>query len=122
VGGDMFFASVGRFVGGIKVAMAASRPPATHVLIDAESVNFIDTSACDGLLHFASELQGRGVTLAFARVRDQVREAMRLGGVEAVVGPTNFHERITDGVAAWQAASASSTQQATESTTARPGS
>jgi hypothetical protein len=39
-----------------------------------------------------------------------------------VVGPTNFHERITDGVAAWQAASASSTQQATESTTARPGS
>ena len=27
---------------------------------------------------------------------------MRLGGVEAVVGPANFHERVTDGVRAWQ--------------------
>jgi hypothetical protein len=27
---------------------------------------------------------------------------MRLGGVEAVVGSTNFHERVTDGVRAWQ--------------------
>jgi hypothetical protein len=24
---------------------------------------------------------------------------MRLGGVEAVVGPTNFYERVTDGFA-----------------------
>jgi len=27
---------------------------------------------------------------------------MRLGGVEAVVGPANFYERVTDGVRAWQ--------------------
>ncbi len=120
VGGDMFFASVGRFVGGLKVALAASRPPATHVLIDAESVNLIDTSACDELLRFTNELHGLGITLAFARVRDQVRERMRLGGVEAVVGSTNFHERIMDGVGAWQAASAPSTQQAAKSTTAGP--
>jgi sulfate permease, SulP family len=104
VGGDMFFASVGHFVGGIKVALAASRPPAKHVLLDAESVNFIDTTACDELLRLIKELQSQGITLAFARVRDQVRERLRLGGVEAVVGSTNFHERITDGVRAWQAA------------------
>jgi hypothetical protein len=27
---------------------------------------------------------------------------MRLAGVEAVVGSANFHERVTDGVRAWQ--------------------
>jgi hypothetical protein len=27
---------------------------------------------------------------------------MRLGGVEAAVNPVNFHERVTDGVRAWQ--------------------
>ena len=27
---------------------------------------------------------------------------MRLGSVEAVVGSTNFYERVTDGVRAWQ--------------------
>jgi len=72
------------------------------VLLDAGSVNFIDTSACDALLNSIKELQGHGITFAFARVRDPVRERMRLGGIEAVVGSTNFHERVTDGVRAWQ--------------------
>jgi hypothetical protein len=27
---------------------------------------------------------------------------MWLGGIEAVVGPANFYERVTDGVRAWQ--------------------
>jgi len=31
-----------------------------------------------------------------------VRERLRLGGVEAVVGSANFYERVTDGVRAWQ--------------------
>jgi hypothetical protein len=32
----------------------------------------------------------------------EVREQMRLGGIEVVVGSTNFHERVTDGVRAWE--------------------
>jgi anti-anti-sigma regulatory factor len=65
-------------------------------------VNFIDTSACDALLSSIKELHSQRITFAFARVRDDVRERMRLGGIEAVVGSTNFHERVTDGVRAWQ--------------------
>jgi hypothetical protein len=49
-------------------------------------------------------LQSQGIAFAFARVRDEVRERMRLAGIEAVVGSTNFHERVTDGVHAWQEA------------------
>ena len=48
------------------------------------------------------ELQSQGVTFAFARVRDDVRERLRLGGIEAAVGASNFYERVTDGVLAWQ--------------------
>ena len=66
------------------------------------SVNFIDTTACDALLNTIKELQSQGITFAFARVRDEVRERMRLGGIEAVVGSSNFYERVTDGVRAWQ--------------------
>ncbi len=101
-GGDLFFASIGHLDEELKAALAASRPPATHVLVDADSVNFIDTTACDALLNTIKELQSQGITFAFARVRDQVRERMRLGGIEAAVGPANFHERVTDGVRAWQ--------------------
>jgi sulfate permease, SulP family len=101
-GGDLFFASIGHFDEGLKAALAANHPPAKQVLLDADSVNFIDTSACDTLLSSIKQLQSQGIAFAFARVRDEVRERMRLGGIEAVVGSTSFHERVTDGVRAWQ--------------------
>jgi high affinity sulfate transporter 1 len=104
IGGDLFFASIGHLNEGLKAALTASRPPVKHVLVDADSVNFIDTSACDALLNSIKGLQSQGIAFAFARVRDEVRERMRLAGIEAVVGSTNFHERVTDGVHAWQEA------------------
>src|SRR5205823_4572699 len=90
-GGDLFFASIGRLDEELKAALAARHPPAKHVLLDAESVNFIDVSACDVLLNTIKELQSQGVTFAFARMRDEVREELRLGGIEAAVGPANFY-------------------------------
>jgi high affinity sulfate transporter 1 len=107
-GGDLFFASIGHLGDGLKAALAASHPPTKHVLVDGEAVNQIDVSACDALLNIIQELQNEGITVAFARVRDHVRERMRLGGLEAIVGPANFHERVTDGVHAWQAEPAAS--------------
>ena len=100
-GGDLFFASIGRLAEQLKAALAASHLPVKHVLLDAEAVNRIDTSACDALLNLIRELQSQGITFAFARVRDEIRDRMRLGGIEAIVGPTDFHERVTDGVHAW---------------------
>jgi len=102
VGGDLFFASVGHLNAGLQAALAVARPPATQVLVDADSVNFIDASACDALLNFIKHLQSQGITIAFARVRDEVRERMRLWGIEALVGSANFFERVTDGVRARQ--------------------
>jgi MFS superfamily sulfate permease-like transporter len=83
-------------------ASLAARPDVKRVLLDFAPVNHIDVSAGDTLLSFIKELQDRGISLAFVRVRDPVRHDMRLAGIEAVVGPSNFYERITDGVRAWQ--------------------
>jgi len=102
VGGDLFFASVGHLDEGLKAALAACQPSATHVLLDADSVNFADTTGCDALLSAIKELQSRGITFAFARVRDEVRERLRLAGIETAVNSSNFYERVTDGVLAWQ--------------------
>jgi sulfate permease, SulP family len=101
-GGDLFFASIGHFDAGLKVVLAATSPPAKHVLVDADSVNFIDASAYDALLSSIKQLQSQGITIAFTRVRDEVRERMRLWSIEALVGSANFYERVTDGVRAWQ--------------------
>src|SRR5215831_232151 len=102
VGGDLFFASVGQMERALKNSLADIRPPIKHVLLDMSSVNFIDVSACDELITFIKQLQSGGVTIAFARVRDTVRQDMQLAKIEAVVGSADFYERITDGVRAWQ--------------------
>jgi sulfate permease, SulP family len=101
-GGDLFFASVGHLLDSLRAAVAASQPPVRRVLVDADSVNFIDTTACDALLSTITEMQSRGITFAFARVRDPVRDRLRLGGIEDAVGSASFHERVTVGVRAWQ--------------------
>jgi MFS superfamily sulfate permease-like transporter len=101
MGGDLFFASIGHMGAALKTALAA-RPEVKRVLLDFGPVNFLDVTAGEALLGLSKELKDRGISLAFVRVRDPVRNDMRLAGIEAVVGPPNFYERITDGVRAWQ--------------------
>jgi sulfate permease, SulP family len=101
IGGDLFFASVGH-VREALIASLAVRQDVKRVLLDFGAVNFMDISAGDELLSLVKKLQSQGVTIAFARVRDVVRDDMRLAGIEAILGASNFHERITDGVRAWQ--------------------
>ena len=101
VGGDLFFASVGH-MGAALTAALSERPDVKRALLDFSQVNFIDITASDELLRLIKELKNRGIALAFARVRDAVRDDMRLAGIEAIVGEPNFYERITDGVRARQ--------------------
>src|SRR5215470_5418646 len=101
IGDDLFFASVGHVSRMLKASLAV-QPDVQRVLLDFSPVSFIDATAGDALLSLTKELQDRGVSVAFARVRGPVRHDMRLAGIEAVVGTPNFHERITDGVRAWQ--------------------
>jgi high affinity sulfate transporter 1 len=100
-GGDIFFASIGHMTSALKTSLAA-RPDMKGVLLDFASAEFIDVSGGDELLGLVEELQKKGISVAFARVRDAVRDDMRRAGIEEIVGPDNFHERVTDGVRAWQ--------------------
>ena len=114
-GGDIFFASANHLHEWFKAALVSSRPPAKHVLVDVGSVNFIDSTGCDAVLNTIKELQSQNVTVALARVRDQIREKMRIAGIETVVGSTNFYERVTDGVRAWQQRGSSDGQSTSKS-------
>jgi high affinity sulfate transporter 1 len=97
MGGDLFFASIGRVAETLRAALKA-RPDVKRVLLDFSQVNFIDITASDTLLSLVKELKARGIDVTFAHVRDGVRDDMRLAGLEAIAGPCSFYERITDGV------------------------
>jgi len=99
IGGDLFFSSIGHVGEALKASLDA-RLNVNRVLLDFSQVNFIDSTASDEFLRLINELKNRGFTRAFARVRDAVRDDMRLAGIEAIVGPHNFYERLTDGVRA----------------------
>ncbi|WP_027522289.1 SulP family inorganic anion transporter [Bradyrhizobium sp. Ec3.3] len=100
-GGDLFFASIEHMSSALKASLAA-RPDVKRVLLDCSSVNFIDVSAGDELLGLIKELEKMGMSVAFVRVRDAVRDDMKRAGIEAIVRADNFYERTTDGVRAWQ--------------------
>src|SRR5262249_50641499 len=101
ISGDLFFASIGRVSEELKAALAA-RPQVKRLLLDFSAVNIVDVSAADELANLVKKLQGEGITIAFARVHDAVRDDMRLAGIVALVGPQSFYERLTDGVRAGQ--------------------
>jgi sulfate permease, SulP family len=101
MGGDLFFASIGHMSTALRASLAA-RPDVKRVLLDCAAVNFIDVSAGDELLGLIKELRKTGISVAFVRVRDSVRDDMKRAGIESIVGPGNFYERTTDGVRAWQ--------------------
>jgi high affinity sulfate transporter 1 len=101
VGGDFFFASIGHMSAALKASLN-ERPDVKRVLLECSAVNFIDVSAADELLGLIKELQNLGISVAFVRVLDPVRDDMKRAGIEALVGPGSFYERITDGVRASQ--------------------
>jgi high affinity sulfate transporter 1 len=100
-GGSLFFASIDQFVREARAALAQSQPPARQVLIDGSSITFVDSSATDGLLTLIQQLKKQGVAVAFARVRDPIREKLKQAGIVDAVGADAFYDRLTDGVRAF---------------------
>jgi high affinity sulfate transporter 1 len=100
-GGELFFASVGQFERELKAALAHASPPAKQVLVDASAITIVDSSASDVLKRLIRSLAGEGISVAFARVRDPVRDRLQRAGIVDAVGAASFHDRLTDGVQAF---------------------
>ena len=88
---ELFFANAAFFVRDVKAKLVASEPPATALVIDAEGVSDIDTTAIQQLDELLDDLDDADVAVAFARVRKPVRDMVqrsgmidRLGGDDAI--------------------------------------
>ena len=82
---------------------AATGVPVQKLLINAETMNDIDTTGTDQLTHLYESLEQDGIDLAFAKVKDPVRDRMRRSGAEEVIGADNFHSSVSEGVRAYLA-------------------
>ncbi len=98
---SLFFASANHFAEALQARIAAAAEPVRQVLLDAESINLLDSTAAEILLEQQTSLEKKGIILAFARVRDEVKEKMALAGVVDAAGADHFYDTVLEGAEAF---------------------
>jgi len=81
----LFFANADVFRERVRERIDAEGRPVRWVVIAAEPITDVDTTAAAALDELVEELEGREITLAFAELKDPVRERLRrYGALERV--------------------------------------
>ena len=81
----LFFANADVFRERVRERIDAESQPIRWVVIAAEPITDVDTTAAAALDDLVEELEGGGITLAFAELKDPVRERLRrYGALERV--------------------------------------
>jgi high affinity sulfate transporter 1 len=98
----LFFANAKTFRDQIR-RLAATDPPPRWIMIAAEPVTDVDTTASDLLTDLDEELNARGISLVFAELKDPVREKIERYGLTRTIDPRHFFPTVEAAVAAFRA-------------------
>jgi MFS superfamily sulfate permease-like transporter len=79
----LFFANADLFRERVLERVASADPPARWVIIAAEPITDIDTTASAALVELHEELDQAGIVLGFGELKDFVRERLRRDGTLA---------------------------------------
>jgi MFS superfamily sulfate permease-like transporter len=90
----LFFANAGIFRRRLLDVLAQTPPPVNQVIIAAEPITDIDTTASDILCQLADELHARGIGLAFAELKGPAKDHLKRYGVFARFGDAAFHPTL----------------------------
>ncbi len=95
---SIIFPNANYFKHSLKEAVQAATVSVKMVLIDAETINLIDSTSLEMLSKLQAELARKGIVLAWARLLDPIHRRMALAQLVQQFGEENFYARITDGV------------------------
>ena len=90
----LFFANADYFRRRISDLVATTTPPIRWVVVAAEPITDVDTTAADTLLELLGELQHQEVVLAFAEMKGLVKDRLRRYGLYAQVGADRFFPTV----------------------------
>lgn len=91
--GPLFFANAKTFRDEIR-KLADGDPPPTWILVAAEPITDIDTTASDVLTDFDEDLNDRGINLVFAELKDPVRAKIERYGLTRTIDPEHFYPTL----------------------------
>jgi high affinity sulfate transporter 1 len=83
------------------LALARTEPPPRWIIVAAEPITDVDTTAADMLEDLDEDLNGRGINLIFAELKDPVREKINRYGLTRTIDPAHFFATLDDAVAAF---------------------
>ena len=95
---ELFFANAAFFVRDVKARLVASDPPATTLVIDAEGVSDIDTTAIQQLEELLDDLDEANIAVAFARVRQPIHDMIERAGLRGRLGDNSIFLEVDDAV------------------------
>ncbi len=105
--GPLFFANVRAFRQRIR-ELAKATPTPRWIVLTAEPITDIDTTAADVIEEMHNELEKAGITLVFAEVKDPVRRKLERFGLTDTLDPDRFFPTIEAAVAAFETQPSSS--------------
>jgi high affinity sulfate transporter 1 len=97
----LFFANAAWLRRRVKGLVAEATQPVRWVVVAAEPITDVDTSAADTLHQLLRELRQQQVTLAFAELKGPVKDRLRRYGLYDAIGPDHFFPTIGTAVAAY---------------------
>jgi SulP family sulfate permease len=97
---ELFFANAAFFVRDVKARLASTDPLPGALVIDAEGVSDIDTTAIEQLEELLDNLDAAEIEVAFARVRKPVSEMLDRSGLLERIGTDRIFLEVDDAVTA----------------------
>ena len=93
-GGGLYFATTEVLTDRLRDKVVDADPPIEDVILDFEAVNFIDSQGVGELDRLAGVDGDLGITVHFARMKDDVRAVLAADGVVDRLGPDHFHVTV----------------------------
>ncbi len=100
-GAPLFFANAKTFRDEVR-RLANSEPKPTWIVIAAEPVTDVDTTASDVLEDLDEALNAEGTSLVFAELKDPVRDKIERYGLTRTINPRHFFPTLESAVAAFR--------------------
>jgi high affinity sulfate transporter 1 len=97
----LFFANATTFRDEVR-RLARADPPPRWIVIAAEPVTDVDTTASDVLEDLDEALNAQGISLVFAELKDPVRAKIERYGLTRTIDPRHFFPTIESAVAAFR--------------------
>ncbi len=97
----LFFANAELFAERLLAAIAARADPVQWVVVAAEPITDVDTTAAEAISELLDDLDAREISLAFAELKGPVKDRLRSYGLDERIGEEHFFPTLGTAINAY---------------------